>query len=242
MTTAERPSHNMFDDKFTERAKKVLSFAKDEADRLQNPLIEPPYIIVGLIREGDGLAAKVLARLGVKLDELRLALGVVVERADPTFELSSTLALNPDAMSFSPRGKRAIQLAIDEARHLNHHYIGTEHLLLGFMAEGQEEPKSETATILENNFGVTLEKIREETMRILSASVPQSLRSVTSFYRRRRLISPEASDVSNVIAGWETFLNSPSMTEEARKGYVEILTTLFEKTVKEYNDQQQSTN
>lgn len=223
-------------DKFTERARRVLFFAQGEADRLQSPLIEPSHIIFGLAKEADGLAAKVLANLGVKLDNLQLILGGVVESELPSVDFPTTFTINLDKISFSPRGERAVELAISEARRLNHHYYGTEHLLLGVLAEGEGEHKSETATILENNFGVDLGKVRMEIIRILSNTrTPQS---VTPFFARRSILSPEALNVSNVLAGWNIFLNDPSMTEEVRQKYVEMLTSLFEKTAKEYKDQQ----
>ena len=147
-------------DKFTERARRVLTLAQDEAVRLGHMFIGPEHLLLGLVREGDGVGARVLANLGVELDKVRAAVESIVSRAD--YSVSREIG-------FTPRAKKAIELAVDSARHLNHHYIGTEHLLLGLVREGE----GIAAEVLES-LGVTLVRVRAETERLLSQSIPAS--------------------------------------------------------------------
>ncbi len=141
-------------DKFTERARKVLSLAQEEAQRFQHDYIGTEHLLLGLVREGEGVAAKVLSNLGVELKEVRNAVEAMIGRGDP-------IVLGE--LGLTPRAKKVIELAVDEARRLNHHYIGTEHLLLGLMREGE----SIAAEALQS-LGVNLEKVRTETIRVLN--------------------------------------------------------------------------
>ncbi|MBI4297128.1 MAG: ATP-dependent Clp protease ATP-binding subunit [Chloroflexi bacterium] len=147
-------------EKFTERARKVLSLAQEEAQRLNNNYIGTEHILLGLVREGEGVAARVLGNMGVDLDKVRSAVEFIIGRGEraPTGEIGLT-----------PRAKKTIELAVDEARRLGHHYIGTEHLLLGLLREGE----GVAAGVLES-LGVNLEKVRSEVHRVLSQSLPQS--------------------------------------------------------------------
>ncbi len=147
-------------DKFTERARRVLSLAQEEAQRFNHNYIGTEHLLLGLAREGDGLAAKILANLGVELNKVRSAVEFIIGKGDrPT----------TGEVGLTPRAKKVIELAVDEARRLNHHYIGTEHLLLGLVREGE----GIAAGVLES-LGVNLEKVRSETTKILSQSMPQS--------------------------------------------------------------------
>jgi ATP-dependent Clp protease ATP-binding subunit ClpC len=147
-------------DKFTERARRVLTLAQEEAQRFNHNYIGTEHLLLGLVREGDGVAAKVLSNLGVELSKVRSAVEFIIGRGDraATGEIGLT-----------PRAKKVIELAVDEARRLSHHYIGTEHLLLGLVREGE----GIAASVLES-LGVNLERVRAETTRILSQSMPQS--------------------------------------------------------------------
>jgi len=146
-------------EKFTERARKVLTLSQEEAQRFNHNYIGTEHILLGLIREGDGVAAKVLIGLGLELDRIRQAVESSMGRGERT--VSGEVGL-------TPRAKRVIELAVDEARRLHHNYIGTEHLLLGLLREGE----GIAASALEG-LGVTLEKVRAETVRILSQNMPQ---------------------------------------------------------------------
>ena len=145
-------NRNRFD-KFTERARKVLSLAQEEAQRFQHNYIGTEHLLLGLVREGDGVAAKVLTNLGVTLEEVRTTIESIIGRGD-------RIALGE--IGLTPRAKKVIELAVDEARRLNHHYIGTEHLLLGLVREGE----GIAAGALES-LGVKLEDVRKETLKIL---------------------------------------------------------------------------
>ncbi len=140
--------------KFTERARKVLSLAQEEAQRFQHTDIGTEHLLLGLVREGEGVARKVLTSLGVDLEKVRKAVEDTVGRGDQ---------IVPGEIGLTPRVKKVIELAEDEARLFDHHYIGTEHLLLGLIREGEERG----ADGLER-MGVNLEKVRAETLRVLS--------------------------------------------------------------------------
>ena len=147
-------------DKFTERARRVLTLAQEEAQRFNHNYIGTEHLLLGLVREGDGVAAKVLANLGVELSKVRSAVEFIIGRGD-----RAVLG----EIGLTPRAKKVIELAVDEARRLNHHYIGTEHLLLGLVREGE----GIAAGVLES-LGVNLERVRGETTRVLSQGTPQT--------------------------------------------------------------------
>ena len=147
-------------EKFSERARRVLSLAQEEAQRFNHNYIGTEHILLGLVRETEGVAAKVLANLSVELVKVRSAVEFIIGRGErPT----------PGEIGLTPRAKKVIELAVDEARRLGHHYIGTEHLLIGLMREGE----GVAAGVLES-LGVSLDKVRAETNRILSQSAGQS--------------------------------------------------------------------
>ncbi|MEZ4523428.1 MAG: ATP-dependent Clp protease ATP-binding subunit [Thermomicrobiales bacterium] len=141
-------------EKFTERARKVLTLAQEEAQRFNHNYIGTEHLLLGLVREGDGVAARVLSNMGVQLTKVRSAVEFIIGRGDSgvTGEIGLT-----------PRAKKVIELAVDEARRLNHHYIGTEHLLLGLVREGE----GIAAGVLES-LGVNLEKVRAQVMQVVS--------------------------------------------------------------------------
>jgi len=143
-------------DKFTERARKVLTLAQEEATRFNHNYIGTEHLLLGLVREGEGVAAKVLANLGVELNRVRSAVEFIIGRGD---------RMIVGEIGLTPRAKKVIELAVDEARRLGHHYIGTEHLLLGLVREGE----GIAAGVLES-LGVNLEKVRTQTIQVLSQS------------------------------------------------------------------------
>ncbi len=147
-------------DKFSERARRVLTLAQEEAHLHNHNYIGTEHILLGLVREDEGVAAKVLASLGVSLSKLRSAIEYAIERGEthPSEETGLT-----------PGAKKVIELAIDEARQLTHTYIGTEHLLLGLLRHGE----GVAASVLDS-LDVTLDKTRAETVRVLSQSIPKA--------------------------------------------------------------------
>ncbi|MBT17830.1 MAG: NDP-hexose 4-ketoreductase [Dehalococcoidia bacterium] len=146
-------------EKFSERARRVLSLAQEEAQRFNHNYIGTEHILLGLAREADGVAARVLTSLGVELSKARSAVEFIIGRGERP---------SPGDIGLTPRAKKIIELAVDEARRLSHHYIGTEHLLIGIMREGE----GVAAGVLES-LGVSLDKVRTETTRILNQSVSQ---------------------------------------------------------------------
>ena len=142
-------------DRFTERARKVMSLAQEEARRLQHNYMGTEHLLLGLVAEGEGVAAKVLSNLGVELNKVRSAVEQIVGRGDHVEETG--------AIGLTPRAKKVIELAVDEARRLNHHYIGTEHLLLGLVRESEGIAAGVLASL-----GVDLHKVRLQTIVILS--------------------------------------------------------------------------
>ncbi|MCY4581350.1 MAG: ATP-dependent Clp protease ATP-binding subunit [Chloroflexi bacterium] len=147
-------------EKFSERARRVLSLAQEEAQRFNHNYIGTEHILLGLVRETDGVAARALSSLNVELSKVRSAVEFIIGRGERP---------SPGDIGLTPRAKKVIELAVDEARRLTHHYIGTEHLLIGIMREGE----GVAAGVLES-LGVSLDKVRAETTRILNQSVSQS--------------------------------------------------------------------
>src|SRR5918999_1183660 len=144
-------------DKFTERARKVLQLAQEEAQRFNHNYIGTEHLLLGLVREGEGVAAKVLANLGVELNKVRSAVEFIIGRGDRS--ITGDIGL-------TPRAKKVIELSVDEARRLHHSYIGTEHLLLGLVREGE----GIAAGVLES-LGVSLAGVRREVVRVLSPAL-----------------------------------------------------------------------
>jgi ATP-dependent Clp protease ATP-binding subunit ClpC len=147
-------------EKFSERARRVLTYAQEEAQHLNHSYIGTEHILLGLVREEEGVAAKVLTSLGVGLSKVRASVEFIIGRGE-----------KPSAgeTGLTPRARRVIELAIDEARYLGHNYIGTEHLLLGLLREGE----GIAAGVLDS-FGITLDRARTETTRILSQGAPKA--------------------------------------------------------------------
>ncbi|MCA1997663.1 MAG: ATP-dependent Clp protease ATP-binding subunit, partial [Armatimonadetes bacterium] len=136
--------------RFTERARKVVFYAQEEAQRFGEGYVSTEHLLLGLVREQDSVAARVLDKLGVSLGRIKAEIEKQLPRGD---------VRNNQEMSLTPRAKRVIDLAYDEARNLNNNYIGTEHLLLGLIREGDG-----LAGRVLNKLGVDLERARREVM------------------------------------------------------------------------------
>src|SRR5512137_1940943 len=145
--------------RFTERARKVILLAKEEAKRFNHDYIGTEHILLGLVREGEGVAAAVLASFGLSPDKIRIEVEKLVQPG-PATVVSGDLP-------FTPKAKKVIELAMDEARTLGHNYIGTEHLLLGLIREGEG-----VASQVLMNSGLELDKVREEVMNLLGSEIP----------------------------------------------------------------------
>ena len=141
-------------DRFTERVRKVLFLARDEAGRMQHDYIGTEHLLLGIIREGEGIAAQALQRLGIDFDQIQQAV------EDMVTTQSGTLTIGE--IPFTPRAKRVLELSIDEARLHNHNYVGTEHLLLALIREGE----GVAARVL-TDLGADHEKVKKEVMKLL---------------------------------------------------------------------------
>ena len=153
-------------ERFTEKAIKVIMLAQEEARRLGHNFVGTEQVLLGLIGEGTGVAAKTLKSMGVTLKDARAEVEKIIGRG------SGFVAVE---IPFTPRAKRVLELSWDEARQLGHNYIGTEHLLLGLIREGE----GVAARVLEN-LGVDLNKIRSNVVKMLGESKPQSVSSGSS--------------------------------------------------------------
>ncbi|WP_243292356.1 ATP-dependent protease ATP-binding subunit ClpC [Bacillus sp. FJAT-47783] len=145
--------------RFTERAQKVLALAQEEAVRLGHNNIGTEHILLGLVREGEGIAAKALQALGLSPDKIQTEVESLIGRGQ---EISQTI-------HYTPRAKKVIELSMDEARKLGHSYVGTEHILLGLIREGE----GVAARVL-NNLGVSLNKARQQVLQLLGSNESSS--------------------------------------------------------------------
>ncbi|MEH7124659.1 ATP-dependent protease ATP-binding subunit ClpC [Bacillus sp. JJ1532] len=141
--------------RFTERAQKVLALAQEEAIRLGHNNIGTEHILLGLVREGEGIAAKALHALGLGSDKIQKEVENLIGRGQ---DASQTI-------HYTPRAKKVIELSMDEARKLGHSYVGTEHILLGLIREGE----GVAARVL-NNLGVSLNKARQQVLQLLGSN------------------------------------------------------------------------
>ncbi len=146
---------------FTDRVRKVLAMAREEAIRLQHDYVGTEHILLGLIREGEGVAAAVLTNLNVDLDQIHERVEESVRKGKATIALGE--------LPYTSRAKKVLEFAMAEARDFNHSYVGTEHLLLGLL----REEKGIAAQVL-NSLGVTLEEARAETLKVLGSDVTPS--------------------------------------------------------------------
>ena len=141
--------------RFTERAQKVLALSQEEAIRIGHNNIGTEHILLGLVREGEGIAAKALVALGLSPEKVQKEVEALIGRGT---EMSQTV-------HYTPRAKKVIELSMDEARKLGHSYVGTEHILLGLIREGE----GVAARVL-NNLGVSLNKARQQVLQLLGSN------------------------------------------------------------------------
>ena len=147
--------------RFTERAQRVILIAQEEAKRLNHDYVGTEHLLLGLIALGEGVAAQVLANLGVDLRRVRTEIEKIVGTGDNVMLLGE--------IPFTPRAKKVLELAVEEAQNMGHNYVGTEHLLLGLI----REEEGVAARVLEN-LGVRLDVVREEVISLLGEGQPHS--------------------------------------------------------------------
>src|SRR5215217_2946958 len=148
-------------ERFTDRARKVMQLANQEAQRFNHEYVGTEHVLLGLVKEGSGVAANVLKNLDIDLRKIRVEVEKIVQ-AGPDMV---TMGKLPQ----TPRAKKVIEYSIEEARNLNHNYVGTEHLLLGLL----REQEGVAAQVL-MNLGLKLEDVREEVLNLLGHNMPES--------------------------------------------------------------------
>ena len=148
-------------ERFTDRARKVMGLANQEAQRFNHEYIGTEHILLGLVKEGSGVAANVLRNLDIDLKKIRLEVEKIVQSGPDTATMGK--------LPYTPRAKKVIELAFEEARSLGHNYVGTEHLLLGLL----REQEGVAARVL-MNLGVKLDDVREEVLNLLGATYEQT--------------------------------------------------------------------
>jgi len=181
-------------ERFTDRARKVMQLANQEAQRFNHEYIGTEHILLGLIKEGSGVAANVLKNLDINLHMIRLEVMKVVQAGPDRVTMGK--------LPQTPRAKKVIEYAIEEARNLNHNYVGSEHLLLGLIREGE----GVAAQVL-LNLGLTLEDIRAEILNLLGPDARES--SAFSFKPTVARLSPKTPTLDS---------HGRDLTELARKG------------------------
>ncbi|HOJ84713.1 MAG TPA: Clp protease N-terminal domain-containing protein, partial [Bacillota bacterium] len=139
--------------RFTERAQQVLVLAQEEAKRLSHNFIGTEHLLLGLVREGSGIAARALQNMNVDLNRVRSEVERITPKGDKLFF---------QGITYTPRAKRVVELSIEESQNLGHNYVGTEHILLGLLREGE----GIAAQVL-TNLGIDLKRARKEVIQLL---------------------------------------------------------------------------
>ncbi|MDP4169850.1 MAG: ATP-dependent protease ATP-binding subunit ClpC [Bacillota bacterium] len=169
--------------RFTERAQKVLALAQEEAIRLGHNNIGTEHILLGLVREGDGIAAKALYGLGLGAEKIQQEVENLIGKGQDSSQ----------SIHYTPRAKKVIELSMDEARKLGHSYVGTEHILLGLIREGE----GVAARVL-NNLGVSLNKARQQVLQLLGSNESGSHQSGTSASANTPTLDSLARDLTAI--------------------------------------------
>ncbi len=174
--------------RFTERSQRVLAFAQEEAVRLGHNNIGTEHILLGLVKEGEGIAAKALQSLNVNLEKVQAEVEGLIGKGDE----------KPTTIAYTPRAKKVIELSMDEARKLGHTYVGTEHILLGLIREGE----GVAARVL-NNLGISLNKTRQQVLQLLGNSEVVSPNQSNNSQNNSPTLDSLARDLTSIAKGGE---------------------------------------
>jgi ATP-dependent Clp protease ATP-binding subunit ClpA len=190
-------------ERFTDRARKVMQLANQESHRFRHEYIGTEHILLGLVAEGSGIAANVLLNLDISLTEVRRQVDQIVQcgpsEVPPAARLPQT-----------PRAQKVIEYAVEEARNLNHNYVGTEHLLLGLL----REPEGVAAEVL-RNLGLNLADVREEVLNLLGHNLPDL--PPGDAFRIPKSLEPEAEAAAPFPVSdeqWDAPTAPPDLTGE----------------------------
>jgi ATP-dependent Clp protease ATP-binding subunit ClpC len=183
---------------FSDRVRKVLQLAREEAARLHHEYVGTEHILLAIIREGEGVAAAVLTNLNVDLEEIQQKIEETVKKG------KAAAAAGPD-LPYTSRAKKVLEFAMSEARELNHAYVGTEHLLLGVLRE-----ETGIGGQVLTDAGVTLQQARAETLRLLGSEMPSGPTRLLHYTPAARaglaLAREEALDPRQEVVGPELIL------------------------------------
>ncbi|MCP3915079.1 MAG: ATP-dependent Clp protease ATP-binding subunit [bacterium] len=191
-------------DRFTDRAKKVMNLARQEAQRFNHEYLGTEHVLLGLVQEGSGVAANVLKNMGIDLNKIRMEVEKIVKTGPSMVTMGQ--------LPFTPRAKKVLELSMEEAGNLGHNYIGTEHLLLGLIKENE----GIAAQVL-LNLGVKLEDVREEVLDFLGADTTDEEDDETSLTEE----SPGASNSKSKTPALDSF--GRDLTELAREGKLDVV-------------------
>lgn len=187
-------------DRFTERARKVMSLARQEAQRASHDYIGTEHILLGLVAEGSGVAAQVLRRLEVEPRRIRTEVEKIVK--------DGTSMATMGQLPFTPLAKKVLEFSLEEAQNLGHSYLGTEHLLLGLI----RETDGIAARVL-RELGVEVESVREEVLALLGADPSEGGREVEA----RPVVPPEPTMTSDVV---RALRQADRESERRRHGFI----------------------
>ncbi len=191
-------------DRFTDRAKKVMNLARQEAQRFNHEYLGTEHILLGLVQEGSGVAANVLKNMGIDLNKIRTEVEKIVKTGPSMVTMGQ--------LPFTPRAKKVLELSMEEAGNLGHNYIGTEHLLLGLIKENE----GIAAQVL-INLGVKLEDVREEVLDFLGADTGEEEEEETSTQEGQ----PQAGTSKSKTPALDSF--GRDLTELAREGKLDVV-------------------
>ena len=191
-------------DRFTDRAKKVMNLARQEAQRFNHEYLGTEHILLGLVQEGSGVAANVLKNMGIDLNKIRTEVEKIVKTGPSMVTMGQ--------LPFTPRAKKVLELSMEEAGNLGHNYIGTEHLLLGLIKENE----GIAAQVL-INLGVKLEDVREEVLDFLGADTGEEEEEESSAQEGQ----PQAGTSKSKTPALDSF--GRDLTELAREGKLDVV-------------------
>jgi ATP-dependent Clp protease ATP-binding subunit ClpA len=196
-------------DKFTDRARQALGFADEEARALHHDYVGQEHLLLGLARVEEGLAAKALANLGCGPEQVRESVLAVVGRG---------AAAPEGAIVLTPRAKRAIELGVEEARDFKHHYVGTEHLLLGLLAEGEGVGAQVLAGL-----GITADAARAEVLRLLALPQPGVAKQGITRFVSQLVERDRGLKRYNLVLPEELFRQVQELADREHTTVVEVL-------------------
>ncbi len=194
-------------ERFTDRARKVMQFANQEAQRLNHEFIAPEHILLGIVKEGTGVAANVLKNLDIDLGKIRMEVEKIVQ-AGPNI-------LTMGKLPMTDRGKKVIECAIQEARTLENNYVGSEHVLLGLLRDAES-----VAGIVLTNLGVKIEAIREgiKSLRVAIDDTTESLDVLSALIAARTAIDKAIMLLTGkAIASWHVTVGASTKAKGEEK-------------------------